>query len=138
MGGLTEEGGKDVRRFTLHEPASVQEASQLLSRYGDEAKAFAGGTELLMLVKLGVLHPAHLINLKGARGLKGIRYDQATGWLRIGALATHREVELSPVVQEHLPIFSQMEREVANVRVRNMGTIAGNLCFLTLGHCLPV
>lgn len=118
-----------MRRFKLHEPASVPEASQLLSQYGDGAKAFAGGTELLMLVKLGVLHPEHLINLKGVQGLKGIGYDKATGWLSIGALATHRDVELSPVVQEHLPVFSQMERDVANVRVRNMGTIAGNLCF---------
>ena len=118
-----------MRRFRLHEPASVQEASQLLGQYGDAARIKGGGTELLILMKMGLLHCEHLINLKSVPGLDTIRYDEATGRLHIGALATHRDVEQSPLVLEHFPVLSQMEHDVANVRVRNVGTIAGNLCF---------
>ena len=118
-----------MRRFKMHEPGSVQEASRLLAEYGDNAKAFAGGTELLMLLKLGVLHVENLVNLKHIPRLGGIRHDEASGWLRMGALMTHREMEKSPVAMKHMPVLCEMEHEVANVRVRNMGTVAGNLCF---------
>lgn len=118
-----------MRRFRLHEPGSLEEASRLLREYGDTAQPCAGGTELLLAMKLGVLPCEHLINLKRIPGLDFVRYDDATGWLHIGALATHRDVERSPVVLEHLPALAAMERTVANVRIRNVGTVAGNLCF---------
>jgi len=118
-----------MRRFSLVEPSSAQEASQFLTQYGDDAQVYAGGTELLMLLKLGILHCEYLIALKRIPNLDAIRYDQNSGSIHIGALATHRDVEHSPVMLKHLPTFSMMEKDVANVRVRNVGTIAGNLCF---------
>src|SRR5690606_3276864 len=51
------------------------------------------------------------------------------GMVHIGSLATHRQLELSDVVREQLPTFAEAERHVANVRVRNVGTLGGNLCF---------
>jgi aerobic carbon-monoxide dehydrogenase medium subunit len=118
-----------VRRIRLHEPSSIEEAGELLEHYGEASQAFAGGTELLLLMKLGVVHFEHLVNLKRIAALKGITYDEASGWLRIGAATTHRELELSPTIREHLPALAEAERQVANVRVRNTGTLGGNLCF---------
>ena len=118
-----------MRRLTRHEPGSIQEASQLLNTFGDSARVYAGGTEMLTLLKLGLVRCEHLINLKGIPGLDAIRYDEGTGWLHIGGLVTHRNVEHSKTVKKHLPAFAEMERGVANVRVRNVGTVAGNLCF---------
>jgi len=118
-----------MRRLTRHEPASVQDACDLLNRYGDTARVYAGGTELLTLLKLGLVRCEHLISLNAIPGLDSIRYDEATGQLRIGALTTHRDVERSQLVLERLPVLVQMEHEVANVRVRNVGTLAGNLSF---------
>src|SRR4029434_2216972 len=56
----------------------------------------------------------------------GIKYDEKEG-LCIGALVTHREIETSALVREKFPVLCDAEREVANIRVRNMGTVGGNL-----------
>ena len=113
--------------FDLHRPESVEEATGLLDRYGEDAALYCGGTELLLLLKLGFASFGHLVDLKGVEELRGVRAED--GALVIGAAATHRELERSQRVREALPAFAAMERGVANVRVRNMGTLGGNLCF---------
>src|SRR5262249_58181750 len=67
-----------------------------------------------------------LVKMKKICELKGIKYDGKEG-LCIGALVTHREIETSALVREKFPVLSDAEREVANIRVRNMGTVGGNL-----------
>jgi carbon-monoxide dehydrogenase medium subunit len=104
----------------------VQEASALLSELGPGALPYCGGTELLLVAKLGLTDFTDLVDLKGISELSGV---QANGGLRIGAAATHREIERSPVVRSGWPSLAEMERHVANIRVRNVGTIGGNLCF---------
>jgi carbon-monoxide dehydrogenase medium subunit len=116
-----------LSEFQLHRPSSVDEAVQLRTELGDTAALYAGGTELLLAMKMGVLEYEHLIDLKRIPSLKGIEVKD--GALRIGAGATHREIETSPLVSEHLPALSQLARHVANVRVRAAGTLAGNLAF---------
>jgi carbon-monoxide dehydrogenase medium subunit len=113
--------------FDLHRASSVEEARELLDRYGDDAAVICGGTELLLLLKLGFAAYGHLVDIKGIEELGGVRADNGT--LVIGATATHREIERSPLVLERLPALARMEREVANIRVRNVGTLGGNLCF---------
>jgi aerobic carbon-monoxide dehydrogenase medium subunit len=113
--------------FDLHRASSVEEARELLVRHGDDAAVICGGTELLLLLKLGFAAYGHLVDIKGIEELGGVRADNGT--LVIGATATHREIERSPVVLERLPALAAMEREVANIRVRNVGTLGGNLCF---------
>jgi carbon-monoxide dehydrogenase medium subunit len=113
--------------FDLHRVRSVDEARDLLLRYGDDAAVICGGTELLLLLKLGFAAYGHLVDIRGIRELGGVRRDN--GSLVIGATATHREIERSASVLEALPALAQMERRVANVRVRNVGTLGGNLCF---------
>jgi len=118
-----------LRPFEIHQPATTAEASRLYGRYGDDAAFYAGGTELLLAMKEGLLHYRHLIDLKTIPGLDGIRGVDGGNGLRIGALATHRAIERSAAVAEHLPLLAEVESGVANVRVKHMGTIGGNLCF---------
>ncbi len=118
-----------LRSFEIHQPSSVEAASRLRGQYGDDGAFYAGGTELLLVMKEGLLNYRHLIDLKTVGGLDAIRYDGQTRDLRIGALATHSAIEHAPAVREHFPLLAEVERAVANVRVKNVGTIGGNLCF---------
>ncbi len=114
--------------FDLVEPATVAEASELLARHGDAARLYAGGTELLLAMKEGLVHYDYLVNLKTIPGLAGVRLG-ADGALRIGAATPHRALERDPIVGEHFPVLARVEADVANVRVREVGTLGGNLCF---------
>jgi carbon-monoxide dehydrogenase medium subunit len=113
--------------FDLHRPRSLEEASELADRYGEDAAFYCGGTEMLLLLKLGFAAFGHLVDLKRVDELRGIGFDEAC--LVIGAATTHREIERSPLVLECLGALAAMERRVANVRVREVGTLGGNLCF---------
>jgi len=113
--------------FDLHRPRSLEEATELLERYGEDAALYCGGTELLLLLKLGFASFGHLVDLKGIEELRGVRAENGT--LAVGAATTHRELERSELVLERLPAFAAMERRVANLRVREVGTLGGNLCF---------
>jgi aerobic carbon-monoxide dehydrogenase medium subunit len=115
-----------VRNFDYLEPTTVAEACALLKQHGGEAKVFAGGSHLTILMKQGLYQPRALVNIKKIPELRGIKYDAAEG-LIIGALVTHREIETSALVREKFPVLCDAEREVANIRVRNMGTVGGNL-----------
>lgn len=115
-----------MRNFDYLEPTSVAEACKLLKQHGSEAKVFAGGAHVTILMKQGLYQPKALVNIKRIPELKGIKFDAAEG-LSIGALVTHREIETSTLVKDKQPVLCAAEREVANIRVRNMGTIGGNL-----------
>ncbi len=114
-----------MRRFELVEPRSLEEATGLLAERED-ARPIAGGTALLILIKQGVYIPKTLINLKKMNGASGISYDPETG-LRVGALTSIDDLESHPTVREHYPILSSACHVVANIRIRNMATIGGNL-----------
>jgi len=113
--------------FEIHEPKTVAEASALLTHYGDGAAVYAGGTELLVVMKERINHFPHLINIKTIPGLD--RIHLAGDELVIGALATHRTIANSALVEAAFPALAELERRIANVRVRTAGTIGGNLCF---------
>src|SRR4030095_8443454 len=115
-----------MKNFDYLEPTTVAEACALLKQHGSEAKVFAGGSHLTILMKQGLYEPKSLVNIKKITELKGIKYDAKEG-LTIGALVTHRELETSALVKEKFPVLCEAEREVANIRVRNMGTVGGNL-----------
>jgi carbon-monoxide dehydrogenase medium subunit len=116
-----------LRPFELHRPATADDACALLARLGEDAVAYAGGTELLLLMKEGLLRPRHLVDVKRIPGLD--RIDERDGRLSIGATVTHRSVERSAMVRERCPVVASVARHVANVRVRNVGTVGGNLAF---------
>jgi carbon-monoxide dehydrogenase medium subunit len=116
-----------LQPFRLEEPASIGEASALLARYGDSARLYAGGTELLLVMKEGLLHYERLINIKLIPELT--QMSMQDGALHIGAAITHRTLEQSPLVKHHFPAIAAVEANVANIRVREVGTLGGNLCF---------
>ena len=91
-----------------------------------DAKPIAGGTALLTIIKQGLLLPQSLVNLKKIRDGSAISFDPHRG-MRIGALATINEIETSPLVRFHYPVLAEACHVVANIRIRNMATIGGNL-----------
>jgi carbon-monoxide dehydrogenase medium subunit len=117
-----------IREFALHRPTSVDDACTMLERGADDATVYAGGTELLLVLKLGLAHYAHLVDIKPL-GLDRVAYDGTMRILHIGATATHRQVERSPAVRRHCPILAEVAHSIGNIRVRATGTVGGNLCF---------
>jgi len=112
--------------LTLHAPISLDEASEILAHYQGEARAIAGGTALVLMLRQGLIRPPALVRLDRVRGLDTISIEDGT--LRIGALATLRDVAASPLVAECIPVLAEACKLVANVRVRNAATVGGNLC----------
>ncbi len=98
-----------------------------MERHPDDAKLIAGGTALVLWMRLGLLKPEVVISLEKIPDFNYVRYDEKNG-LRIAAGARHREIELSPAVRSHYPLLHETFRKVAQPRIRNMGTIGGNLC----------
>ena len=113
--------------FALHRPRTAEEACALLADLGEDAAPYAGGTELLLVMKLGFASPGHLVDVKRVAGFDAI--DAGGERLRIGAVVTHRTLERSAAVRRRAPLVNDVARHVANVRVRNVGTVGGNLAF---------
>jgi carbon-monoxide dehydrogenase medium subunit len=116
-----------LRKFTIHQPKTVVEASEMLAEFGDNGRLYAGGTELLLAMKHDLLRDQHLVDVKTIPELNKI--ELKNGAVMIGSTATHRTIERSAIVRQNLPVFAEMETHVANVRVRASGTLGGNLCF---------
>lgn len=117
-----------IPRFALARPRSLPEAFAAFAATGGDAAWIAGGTELLQVMKMGFAQFGTLVDLKGLPELRGIEVE-ADGTLRIGAGVTHREIERSEIVRRELAGLCELERHLANTRVRNAGTIGGNLAF---------
>lgn len=115
-----------MQPFTYHAPTRLDEALDLLSQQGGEAKLIAGGTALVIMMKQDLVQPAHLVDLRHLRpSLSFVTVEDAA--VRIGALATHRQVETNSLVREHLPALRETLGGVATIRIRNAATIGGNL-----------
>lgn len=113
--------------FQIHQPETAQGASSLLAEYGPDATPYAGGTELLLIMKEGLVQFRHLVDVKTIPGMDAIGLEGEA--LVIGAMATHRQLERSAVLKQHLAALAELEAGVANARVRAAGTLGGNLCF---------
>ena len=117
-----------IPRFSLARPRTLDEALAAHAAADGEGAYIAGGTELLQVMKMGLAQFRTLIDLKRIDELHAVTVD-ADGTLRIGGLVTHREIERSAVIAVALPALVELEGHLANVRVRNQGTIGGNLAF---------
>ena len=114
-----------MRRFDLVEPTTLEDACSVIVDNGD-AKVIAGGTALLTLIKHGLFVPKILVNLKKIKAAGEISFDPQAG-LRIGALAAIYDIEASPLVRQHCPVLAEACHVVANIRIRNMATLGGNV-----------
>ena len=118
-----------IDSFFLHQPNTLNDALNLLAEKPEQVRILAGGTELILLLKMGLATTKHIVNIKKLPDLARLEYDSPSNTLRIGALVTHRELEKSEHVKRHHSLLVQMEKSLANVRIRNIGTLAGNLSF---------
>ena len=111
--------------FEYHAPDSLDDATALLARLGDEAKILSGGQSLIPLMKLRLSSPAHVIDINGIPGLSYIR--EVDGVLAIGALTRESELEESEIVRQRYPLLHDTCKVIADPLVRNLATIGGNL-----------
>lgn len=113
--------------FEHHSPRSLSEAVTLLAEADGSSRIIAGGTDLLLKMKDGVLKPTALIDIKRVPELKGLSYDARRG-LRLGALTTLREVTRSEAVRAHYPALAEAAYLMASEQIRSFATVGGNLC----------
>ena len=113
--------------FEYLEPANLKEACTLLDHYGDGARLIAGGTAVTMWIGQRLLDPEALVSLARIPNFDYVRFDEQDG-LRIGAGARHRDIEMAPAVRQHYPLLYDTFHNVAQPRIRYMGTAGGNLC----------
>jgi carbon-monoxide dehydrogenase medium subunit len=112
------------RPFHYHRAKSLKEAATIVSELGEEARVLAGGQSLIPLMKLRFANPQHLVDLNFVRGISYIR--ESKGALRFGALTRHAEIEQSATASK-IPIVHDCAAGIADVQVRNRGTIGGSI-----------
>ena len=113
--------------FELLEPRSLREAAALLDTHEPTVRPVAGGTAVMLMMKMGVLRPARLVSLRSIEKRYSDIDAGPDGGLRIGALATLASLERSPAVKSRAPVITRTLRTLANVRVRNVATVGGHL-----------
>lgn len=114
--------------FELAQPQTIEEALALLDDDDPAIRPFGGGTALILMMKAQVYRPQRLVSLHRIGGqLRGIDFLPDRNALRIGAMTRFSELEHSPDIRQHLPVVAQALRTVANVRVRNVASVGGNL-----------
>lgn len=121
--------------FDYYDPETLDEALDLMDRYGPEAKVLSGGQSLVPLLNLRLARPAALVDLNRIPGMDAIRWED--GWLRIGALARQWDVEHAPEVVRHLPILSETLRFVGHPQIRTRGTVGGSIAHADPAAELP-
>src|SRR5687768_15586475 len=108
-------------KFDYLQPKTLKSALILLEKHGDDARAIAGGTSLLIMMRQRLLLPKVVVSLTEIPKFDRIAYTAKNG-LVIGAGARHRDIELSQVISEHYPLLHETFHKVAQPRIRNMGT----------------
>lgn len=125
-----------MTRVTYREPDSLNEALALLGQHGDQALPVAGGVSVATAVRQRRARPSVLVGLRRLEELRGITRS-AEGGLRLGALTRHREAERSPLVREHAAALADAFKTVGTIRIRNQGTVGGNVAERRAHHDPP-
>ncbi|MFQ5895997.1 MAG: FAD binding domain-containing protein [Nitrospinota bacterium] len=116
-----------MRNFELISPRTIEEACDALHEHADHGKILAGGLALLIVMKQGVFSPECLIDIGEIGDLNHVRANK--DHLSIGAMTPHRTIETHPEVASGFPLLQRVFGSVGTIRIRNQGTIGGNLCF---------
>ncbi len=122
-------------QFSYHRPANLADAVKLLASLGDEARPLAGGHSLVPMMKLRLATPAHLVDLHGIEGLKGIAREGNR--IVIGAMTTQHDLLASAEIGKSLPILHETALLIADPQVRYRGTIGGNVANGDPGNDMP-
>ncbi len=121
--------------FEYFAPDSLDAALELKSRYGDEAKALAGGQSLIPAMNFRVAQPSILIDLNR---INQLRYIHKNGSLRIGAMTVQSAAEHDLLVAKHVPLLHEAIPNIAHSQIRNRGTIGGSIAHADPASELPV
>jgi aerobic carbon-monoxide dehydrogenase medium subunit len=111
--------------FNYHSPETWDEAKALLHQYGPEAKLLAGGTDLMILIERSRLAPRQIISLDRIPGWDSLTVN---GAVTLGAGTTYRQLERTPALHVAYIALVNAARQVGGIQVRNVATVAGNLC----------
>ena len=114
-----------AQEFEYLEPKTIEEAIQYLARCAKKAKVIAGGTDLLVKMKMGEVRPEVLVNIARISALRFLIEEKG---LRIGALTSFRELEKSRLIKQKYTALFEAARSVSSVQIKSMGTVGGNLC----------
>ena len=112
--------------FDYRSPVSLDEALTLLTEHGDAAKVMAGGQSLIPLLRLRFAQPGVLVDIGRLPGLSG--FSRKDGYLKIGALTRHVDIERSSELGGPFPILPEAAHWIADPLVRNQGTVGGSIC----------
>jgi len=116
-----------MKKVSVYRPATLEEATTLLSRHGTEAAVYAGGTDLLVRLKNRLAQaPAYLVDIKKIENLRYIR-EEADGGVRIGALTKLAEMEESALLEKKYPMLVKAIGMISSPELRNASTIGGDL-----------
>ena len=128
---------RKLRKFNYSRPGTVAEVVSLLQDYQEKASLLAGGTDLLVFMKLGGKNPKHVIDMKGIAVLDNLSWMPTEG-LRIGCLATLQSILRHPLIREHFPMLEQAAKALGHPQIRSRATVAGNICTASpSGDCAP-
>lgn len=113
--------------FDYVKPRSLDEVLSLLQAHGDDARLLAGGQTLMATLNMRLSEPRLVIDITGIEALRGIGLQGNV--LRIGALATHSDIEHSPLVAQHAPLLKAAAPHIAHRAIRNSGTWGGSIAY---------
>ncbi len=116
-----------MKAFDHYSPETLPEALELLAQLNGRTHVNAGGTDLLLKMKSGILAPKTIVNIKKLPELQGIVYDDTAG-LKLGALTTLRQLTRSAIISDHYPALACAAGLMASEQIRSFATVGGNLC----------
>ncbi len=114
-------------KFTFYEPKTLDECLSLLDRHGSDAAVLAGGTDLLVNMKKGLIKPLVVVSLGRIRELREIRTGGDPGKLRLGSMVTMDAIGTHREIKKHFSILAQGAQKLGSPLIRNRATIGGNL-----------
>ena len=114
-------------KFDYLKPKTVEELAGILADHAEDAKIFAGGTDLLVLMRDRLVRPKYLVDIKEIEELRRLSHDGEKG-LTIGAAVTLNEIIESDVVREHFGVLRSAANTLADYNIRNRATLVGNIC----------
>lgn len=124
-----------VSDIELHQATSLNQASELMARYAPDARFLAGGTDLLVDLKVGRVVVSHVVSINRIDELRAISHSESE--LRIGALVTPNRLAASQVVRDRFPAILDATRDLAAPQIRNMATVGGNIASAVPSADLP-
>jgi len=119
-----------MKSFEYFEPRTIEEATQLLSNYGEKARILAGGIDLIPRMRKGEIETEYVVNIQKISGLEHIEPDEKGG-IRFGAMVRLRSIEASKTIENKYPILYEAIHQITSVQTKYMGTAVGNLCVAT-------